>query len=144
MEQIKVRIWDSKESKWFKPEYSKNGVKNENLKEILLTQRGEVMIRERVDGVEKLTDDVENRYVINFMLPIKDLHHKKYSINDIVKTNTGYWVLTHDGFKLCLAQGEIDDYKIYHNVSEIELRNFELAGNIYENSYLLKNNLELV
>lgn len=149
MEHIRFRAWDTIEKQFFKPVYKRGSVNNAGvyISEILLTQAGEVMYRETKDGETKITHEIamefRNRFKINLRAGMKDIDNKKYYFNDIVKVKRddagtqGIGVLIWLGNRLGIGFGPIDDYTFTEPITESELKQSEIIGNIYMDRHII-------
>lgn len=148
MYRLRYRVWDTQEQQWFKPYYAPivSG-QLPDLKEILSTQNGDLVLRERVNGVETLTDNNSERFIKNGRVGIRDKNGNKYYFNDIVSVilNPDEGGISYPTIgqliwynsKLALSRGPVDNYNFIYIIDQIELNNGEIVGNIYQNKDLI-------
>lgn len=153
MEQHKIRVWDKVEKKFYTSKTIHNNTGD--VTELLLNQNGEIYICEKRGDIIKLTHEknfeVENRFIKNLYVGIRDTSEKRYYFNDIVKFTTkgkggnpptfSYGVLIWDGDKLAIGSGPINDYTAIDGISERELRDAEIVGNIYQDAKIIMGDL---
>lgn len=152
MEQVKVRVWDKLEKKFYQTKISRNTLSD--CTELLMSQEGEIYIRERENGVEKLTHEknleFEKRFIKDLYVGIRDNNDKKYFFNDIVKfthkqrsgpPTHSFGVLVWFGDKLGIGSGPINDYTAIDSITERELRECENVGNIYQDAKIIMGDM---
>lgn len=142
MNNLKIRIWDKIEKKWFTPVYKKATLgKPEEIHELLINQNGDISLHEARDGQHKFTHEIDmefkDRYIKQQAVGIRDVNGSRYFFGDIVQCDTGIGVLVWDGDKLGIGSGPIDDYTAIDRVTEHELRQWEIKGNILQHRHLI-------
>jgi hypothetical protein len=147
MNNLKFRIWDAIEKQWFTPSYRNETIgKTAHVREILLSQTGEVIMREYRDGIETLVHEKDmefpGRYIKNMAVGIRDSNSKRYHFNDIVcftdsKGRKSYGVLIWYGDRLAIGSGPIDDYTAIDPITEHELREAEIVGSVYTHRHVI-------
>lgn len=152
MEHNKVRVWDKLQKRFFQTKYDRNGG---DITELLMSQEGEIYLREKLNGVDKLIHEgnleFKDRFIKNLYVGIRDSNDKKYFINDIVKFTTrgkggnpssySFGVLIWDRDCLGIGSGPIGDYTAIDRVSERDLREAENVGNIYQDAKIIMGDI---
>lgn len=149
--QLKFRIWDSKEEKFFEPTFDAS---NGRLEDLLITAKGD-LIRHTItaNGNEILEHEscFPNRYIINQFTGFKDKNGKEIFVGDIynsfgflfqVMFKNGCFV---GGKKIdsCAPLGwevEFEDGEYIQELIESDFTSqIEIVGNIYQHEKMIEN-----
>jgi hypothetical protein len=133
--ELKVRVWDNQQQKFFRPIYDAS---NGNLDELLISLKGD-LIRHRIteNGNEILEHEscFPNRFVKSMFTGLKDKNGKEIYCGDIVQHDAWEYPfeIFYDSEKarfVCKLKTGLSQYIDYERIKVI--------GNIYENKNLLK------
>lgn len=149
MNKVKFRVFDHLTKQFFKNNCQRSG----ETTEVLMSQEGEIYLREKTATEDKITHEkylaFPNRFSRSLYTGVRDSNHNKYFFNDIVcfisKTgNRSYGVLIWWADKLAIgSQPEfIKETKEYtynatDSITESDLHKTDKAGNIYQNANLI-------
>lgn len=89
-------------------------------------------------------DNEHKNIIVMQYLNIFDKNKKQYAFNDIVIDKYGIGVLVWLGDRLGIASGDIDNYNCIEEITEKELMNSEILGNIFENPDIINKTIHTV
>lgn len=140
MREIKYKIWDNEENKWFKPIY--NAYKGE-LSELLLSPSGDLCWRTTNGFSHEST--FKGRFTVVLYTGLKDKNGKEIYCGDIIK---GYFDVdtVEDSIWLSLSEDEKKQgwriFEIPEDIIEVTMGllpdELEVIGDIYNNPELIK------
>lgn len=136
---LKFKFFDLESKSWFQEKNNK-----EHCKQLVLTQNGELIFIETINGHVNITHEKDfptveykGEIVPKFVkvqgTNIRDVGEHRYYIDDIVKFkdgSIGVLIFSRDG--LCIGSGPFNNYTAIDPVRKDELREAERIGSIHE------------
>lgn len=134
MTELKFRIWDKEENKFFEPIYE---AYKGRLLDLSICLGGDIM-RRTLEFPAEHESNFPNRYIKSQYLGLKDIHKKEYYVGDIGQFDNGdRFVLKMEWFLQVYVDwiGDADCEDQARDLYRIEQA--KIIGNIYQNPELL-------